>query len=271
MNSHVLIDTHTHLYSEEFDADRHEVMARALECGVSKILLPAVDSKEHSALMSMVDDYEGVCYPMMGLHPTSVDANYQSELAEVSRWLAEYPERFVAIGEIGLDYYWDITYAAEQNEVLRCQLRWALERHLPVSLHLRNAKDGESDAYYDFFHLIEKEFAEQQPGGVLHCFSGTVKQASYAVSKGFYLGIGGVVTYKNSLMADVVAAVPIENIVLETDAPYLAPVPHRGKRNESAYIVEVARKVAAIKDLTLDEVARQTTQNAEKLFFSCVL
>lgn len=248
------------------------------------MLLPAVDSESVDRLRKMVEDYPDSCFPMAGLHPTSVTSDYERELALVESQLKQADLDYVAVGEIGLDLYWDTTFIREQQEVLRRQLQFATEYQLPVVLHLRSAKKENLpntlsttlDAYELFFDIwngLQSEFQKaknkkQNILGVMHCFSGTVDQAVRAIDLGFRIGVGGVVTYKNSLLQQVVSAIPIESIILETDAPYLAPVPHRGKRNESAYVADIARKVAEIKELSYDTVAEKTTQSAIQLFFS---
>lgn len=248
------------------------------------MLLPAVDSESVDRLRKMVEDYPDICFPMAGLHPTSVTSDYERELALVESQLKQADLDYVAVGEIGLDLYWDTTFIREQQEVLRRQLQFATEYQLPVVLHLRSAKkeilpntlSTTLDAYELFFDILnglQSEFQKaknkkQNILGVMHCFSGTVDQAVRAIDLGFRIGVGGVVTYKNSLLQQVVSAIPIESIILETDAPYLAPVPHRGKRNESAYVADIARKVAEIKELSYDTVAEKTTQSAIQLFFS---
>lgn len=262
----MLVDTHTHLYLNDFDADREEVLQRAFDAGVRRLLLPAVDSSSYAALRKMASDHPGACFAMAGLHPTSVDEGFESELAFVKHALAE--DCCVAVGEIGLDLYWDTTFLSQQIDALRCQLEMACDAGLPVVLHLRSAKmPSDGDAYELFFSLWGEMAVSRRPAtGVMHCFSGTVEQALRAVELGFYVGVGGVVTYKKSMMQQVVERLPVERMLLETDAPYLAPVPWRGKRNESAYVVEVARKVAGIKRVSYDAVAHQTTLNAERLF-----
>ena len=248
------------------------------------MLLPAVDSESIDRLRKMVEDYPDICFPMAGLHPTSVTSDYERELALVESQLKQADLDYVAVGEIGLDLYWDTTFIREQQEVLIRQLQFATEYQLPVVLHLRSAKKENLpntlsttlDAYELFFDIwngLQSEFQKaknkkQNILGVMHCFSGTVDQAVRAIDLGFRIGVGGVVTYKNSLLQQVVSAIPIESIILETDAPYLAPVPHRGKRNESAYVADIARKVAEIKELSYDTVAEKTTQSAIQLFFS---
>lgn len=265
-----LVDTHTHLYSEEFDADRSEVVKRAVEAGVETMFLPAIDPLSYSRQEDLVEAYPLLFRQMMGLHPTSVTENYDDYLTETYNLLFSHPEKYVAVGEIGLDFYWDCTYRLQQEKVLRTQLQWARKLNKPVSLHLRSAKDGSADAYESFFSLLcEREEEQAVPlRGVLHCFCGTIEQARRGVELGLCLGIGGVVTYKHSIMAEVVSAMPLECMVLETDAPYLAPVPHRGKRNESAYLVEVAQYVAALKGTSAEDVATKTSATASRLFLT---
>jgi len=294
-----LIDTHTHLYLDEYVDDRQSVLQRALKAGVSRLLLPAVDSSSFDALQSMVLSNPALCFPMVGLHPTSVDADFERELAFVEKTLNDNRMSYIAVGEVGLDLYWDTSFLPQQIEALRRQIEMARERDLPVVLHLRSAKkDNNSaasrlsafdapDAYELFFKIwddlqLEKsknillgEHQSREPKsqasstvspGVMHCFSGSVYQALQAIGLGFFIGVGGVVTYKNAELQRVVEAIPLESILLETDSPYLAPVPYRGKRNESAYIVEVVNKIAEIKGCPVDQVAVQTTLNAETLF-----
>lgn len=274
-----LTDTHTHLYLEDYDDDRQAVVRRAVEAGVTRLLLPAVDSVSFDALHRMATDYPTLCFPMAGLHPTSVNAGFESELAFVEKVLADAAIPCIAIGEVGLDLYWDAAFLTQQVEALRCQLAMAYARRLPVVLHLRSAKNQHDDSpqhdAYELFFKIWDSFLAEHPviantekphAGVMHCFSGSVDQAIRAVQRDFYIGVGGVVTYKNAQLQHVVASVPLERILLETDAPYLAPVPYRGRRNESAYIVEVAKKIGEIKGVSLDEVAAQTSRNATLLF-----
>ena len=250
------VDTHTHLYDPAFDADRLEALLRALDAGVDRMLLPAIDSASVAAMRSLALTHPSHFRLMAGLHPTSVGEDFEAEL-EVVRCELRQPG-IVAVGEIGMDLYWDRTFEAQQREVLRRQLLWAVERDLPVALHVRKAHN-------EVFALL-REINRPSWRGVMHCFGGSLPEAHRALEMGFHLGIGGVVTFKNATMAEVVKAVPLERLLLETDAPYLAPVPHRGKRNESAYIPLVAAKVAELKGVTLDEVAAVTTASAETLF-----
>jgi TatD DNase family protein len=251
-----LIDTHCHLYLNEFDNDRHEVMSRAKNAGVTKFYLPSIDSTSMDVMMKMEGDYENVCFAMIGLHPCSVNESYLDELQKVDQWLQQ--RKFVALGEIGLDFYWDKTFAKEQYAAFNQQMEWALAYNLPIVIHTRHAMQETIDAV--------KPFAKKGLTGIFHCFGDTLETAQNIIDMGFLLGIGGVVTYKNAGLAQVLAAIPLEHMVLETDAPYLSPVPHRGKRNESSYILAVAQKLADIKNISIDQVASVTTSNAEKIF-----
>ncbi len=254
----MLIDTHSHIYSEEFDQDRDEVVARAAQAGVGLILLPAIDSMSYDRQEQLAQRYPGMMHQMMGLHPTSVGADYEQALRLAEQRLFAAPERYVAVGEIGMDLYWDTSYCQQQQWVLECQIGWAETLQKPVVLHVRNA-------YKETFELLEHHGSACYQG-VMHCFSGTPSEAMRAIEMGFVLGVGGVVTYKKALLAEVVASVPLKQIVLETDAPYLAPVPYRGKRNESAYVVSVAERVAEIKGCSVERVAEVTTATARRVF-----
>jgi TatD DNase family protein len=250
------IDTHTHLYLPEFDEDRDMMIGRAKSVGVDKMYLPNIDHTSVESMLQLEKQYPDFCFAMMGLHPCSVKENVKEELNLVEKWLQQ--RTFIGIGEIGLDYYWDISFKDDQLAALRQQLTWAREVHLPVSIHSRNAT---ADCI--------KEAAALQDGnlsGVFHCFSGSAEEAKQIIDLGFYLGIGGVVTFKNGGLDKVLADVPLHHLVLETDAPYLAPVPYRGKRNESAYIPLIAEKLARVYQTTTEEVAQITTTNATKIF-----
>ena len=251
-----LTDTHSHLYAEEFDIDRREAMLRAIEQGVETLLLPNVDSTSISAMMQLVADFPQNCFPMMGLHPTSVKENFMDELSIAEEQLKLH--QFVAIGEIGLDLYWDQTFLEQQKTVLAKQFDWARQYQLPVVIHQRNAFE-EMKSFLETTDLTGIT-------GVFHCFTGTVDEALYIISKGFLLGIGGVLTYKKSDLPAVVKAVGLEHLILETDSPYLAPVPKRGKRNESAYLFHVAQKLADLLEMSVERVAEATTANAKRLF-----
>lgn len=253
-----LIDSHTHLYAGEFDADREAVIQRAVLSDVSHLLLPAIDSLYHKKLLDVATHHPHLCYPMMGLHPTSVRENYWDELSTVEKWLATPDLKFYALGEIGIDLYWDRTFEQEQRTVFRQQLGMAINHDLPVVVHTRNSMEI-------VLEIVEKE---NNPSlrGVFHCFNGNLDQARRAIRLGFHLGIGGVVTYKNSGLQKIVETIGLNNLLLETDAPWLPPVPHRGHRNEPSYLPLIAKKIAEIKKVSIEEVADITTQNATKMF-----
>ncbi|MDP4291301.1 MAG: TatD family hydrolase [Bacteroidota bacterium] len=253
----ILIDTHAHLYLEEFDHDRETVIQNAIRSGVQHILCPNIDSTSLSALDELCGSYPGLCHPMMGLHPTSVKENYKTELEIIRKRLFDSPDgTYVAVGEIGMDLYWDKTFINQQEEAFAIQLEWALAKKLPVVIHSRDSFDEIMGVLQNYNSLT----------GVFHCFSGNVEQATQLVEKGYLFGIGGVVTFKNSGLDKVVQAMDLSNLVLETDSPYLTPVPYRGKRNESAYISMVAQKISQLKDIPYADVCRITTENAIKLF-----
>ncbi len=251
-----LTDTHCHLYSEEFADDADAMIQRAVAEQVTKFYLPAIDSETHNAMLLLEKKYPGKCIAMMGLHPCSVKEDYLNELKIVEQWLAARP--FPAIGEIGLDFYWDTTFTAQQYEAFRMHLEWAIQYKRPVVIHTRKAMTETID--------LVKAYSAKGVKGIFHCFSGTYEEALAVTELGFLIGIGGVLTYKNSGLDKVVDKIDLQHMVLETDAPYLTPVPFRGKRNESSYIKYVADKLAAIKNISADEVAAVTTANAEKLF-----
>ncbi|MBN2681473.1 MAG: TatD family hydrolase [Bacteroidales bacterium] len=250
------VDTHTHLYLPEFEKDRKEVVQKAVNNGVVKMLLPNVDSSTIEPLLSLANEFPDHCLPMMGLHPTSVKENYEEELDRVKSSLTF--ENIVAVGETGIDLYWDKTHLDKQIIAFKTQLQWASQLNLPIVIHVRNSFD-------EVFNVIEN-VSLTNLRGVFHCFSGNLEQAEQAVNLGFMLGIGGVVTFKNSGLDKVLENICLSKILLETDSPYLAPVPFRGKRNESAYINIVAKKIAEIKNVNVESVASITSENAEKLF-----
>lgn len=254
-----MIDTHTHLYDEAFDADRHEVIDRALGAGVTTMILPAIDSRSHDSQEQLAVQYPQHLRQMMGLHPTSVDDHFEDELSIVQKRLFSASHSpYIAIGEIGLDLYWDTTYVEQQREALVRQLQWATALDLPVCLHVRKA-------YNELFGILRK-LNRSHYRGVMHCFGGSLQEAYKAIEMGFYLGVGGVATFKNATLGTIAATIPLERIVLETDAPYLTPVPYRGKRNESAYLPIIATHIAAMRNISFEEVDRATTQNAKTLF-----
>ena len=251
-----IIDTHAHLYSEEFQVDIDLVMDRAQKAGVSKMYLPAIDSSETESMMALEQKYPGVCIAMMGLHPCYVKENVALELEHVRSWLEK--RDFVAIGEIGLDFYWDKTFTHQQYEAFDIQMQWALELNRPIVIHTRNAMQETINRV--------KPFAQKGLKGIFHCFSGSTESAKQIIDLGFLLGIGGVITYKNAGLPEVLQNVNLEHLVLETDAPYLTPVPFRGKRNESSYLSFIITKLAEVKGISEEEVARITTLNAEMIF-----
>lgn len=252
-----LIDTHSHIYVEEFDTDRVEIIERAEKESVTKILLPAIDSESHIRMLATEEQFPTICSSMMGVHPCSIKENYQEELRIAKEYLEKRP--FIAVGEIGLDFYWDKTFAEQQFEAFNQQIEWALHYAIPIVIHSREATE-------DCINVIKKH----QKGnlrGVFHCFSGSEVQAKKLVELGFHLGIGGVVTYKNAGLPNVLQSIPLTNLLLETDAPYLSPVPFRGKRNEPSYLRYIVQKLAEAKNCSIDEIETITTLNAKKLFF----
>ncbi len=252
----ILTDTHTHLYSEQFDADRNQVVENAIKQGVSKLFLPNVDSASIEGMMQLSKDFPENCFPMMGLHPCSVKENYKEELKIVEQWLAK--EKFYAVGEIGIDLYWDKTFVNEQVAAFLYQINIAKINNLPIVIHSRDSMQ----LILDLMQPLKNELAH----GIFHCFGGTIEQAEQAIALGYKLGIGGTVTYKNSTLPQVLSKIDLKHIVLETDAPYLPPVPHRGKRNESAHVFLVAQKLADVYQLSLEEIASITTKNAVDTF-----
>ena len=278
----MIIDTHTHIYTEEFDADRADVVSRALAAGVGIMLLPGINASTIAPMLSTCRTWPGICFPLIGLHPEDVREDYADVLEEMEKLLDGDSEfrltdenkpsgcqsieescssiSFIGIGEIGLDFYWDATYKAEQLKAFESQLRWASRYRLPVVIHQRAA--------FDELYALMESFRPEALTGIFHCFGGTADEAERLLSfPGFMLGIGGALTYKKSTLPDVLRNnVPLDRIVVETDAPYLAPVPYRGRRNEPAYIVEVVRRLADIYDQTPDAVAARTTANALRIF-----
>ena len=251
-----MIDTHCHLYVDELFDDIDAVLCRAESAGINKFYLPAIDCTTHGSMLKLEAMFPGKCFAMIGLHPCSVKADYEKELADINKMLEQ--RSFAAIGETGLDFYWDTTFKAQQYLALEKQIKWALEYQLPLVLHTRNAMQETID--------VVKKYSGTGLNGIFHCFGGTLNEAEQIIDCGFLLGIGGVLTYKKSGLAEVLEKIDLKHIVLETDAPYLSPVPYRGKRNESSYMVEVARKLAEIKNISYGEVDEQTTLNATRLF-----
>jgi len=249
-------DSHTHLYLNAFQDDRDEMIQRAIDAGVTRMLLPNIDSSTIDSLFSMTKRFPDHCYPMMGLHPTSVKENYKVELRLIEEALGH--KDIIAIGETGIDLYWDKTFLKEQEEVFTTQIGWAMELDLPLVIHARNS-------FQEIFSVLDRAGGPDLRG-VFHSFTGGPEELERALSYNFMIGINGIVTFKNSNLGEVVRAIPTNRILLETDAPFLAPVPYRGKRNESSYLVETAVKVAEIHNLSREEVARVTSENAEQLF-----
>ncbi|ARV07518.1 hydrolase TatD [Polaribacter sp. SA4-10] len=252
----MITDTHTHLYSEQFDEDRQAMMQRALDAGVSRFFIPAIDSSYTERMLDLENKYPNDVFLMMGLHPTSVKENYKEELALVKEWIDK--RNFYAIGEIGIDLFWDKTFLPQQQEAFRTQIQWAKEKKLPIVIHCR-------DAFDEIFEILESEKSDDLRG-IFHCFTGTLAQAKKAISYNMKLGIGGVATFKNGKIDKFLNEIDIKQIVLETDSPYLAPTPYRGKRNESSYITQVVDKLVAIYELTFEEIAEITTQNSKDIF-----
>ena len=252
-----VIDTHTHLDAEEFNEDRAEVFARAREAGVGKVFLPAIDVKTTHAVLALSREYPGYAYPMIGLHPEEVKEDWKEQLAELRKMQIS---DFIAIGEIGLDYYWSREFEHEQLEAFEEQVKWAIETRLPLMIHCRKAQN-------EMVHLL-RQYQKDLPGGVFHCFTGNQKEAEELLSfDNFVLGIGGVSTFKSShLREDLPAVVPMNRIVLETDSPYMAPVPFRGKRNESAFVVEVLKTLAKAYGVSEEEFAKQTNETVKRVF-----
>lgn len=252
----ILIDTHTHLYLSDFKEDIESIIKRAEDAGINKFYLPAIDRSTHHEMIALEEKYPAKCFAMMGLHPCSVKENYKEELSIIEDWISR--RKFAAIGEIGLDFYWDKTFSDQQYEAFTHQINLALQYDLPIVIHTRNAMQETIN--------VVKEFAPKGLKGIFHCFSGSYESAKEIIKAGFYLGIGGVVTYKNAGLAEVLEKIELDHLVLETDSPYLTPVPFRGKRNESSYIKYVVARLAEIKNTTADEIAAITTANANKIF-----
>lgn len=267
-----IVDTHTHLDGEEFDEDRSEVIMRAKEAGVGMVFLPAIDVKTSEAVLKLSHEYPGYAYPMVGLHPEEVKADWKEQLKKIEAILDEhltavdglngikYKSDYIAIGEIGLDFYWSREFEKEQLEAFEKQVEWSCETGLPLMIHCRKAQN-------EMLHILRK-WKDKLPGGVFHCFTGNQQEAKELLEyDNFVLGIGGVSTFKSShLREDLPAAVPLERIVLETDSPYMAPVPYRGKRNESAFVVQVMKTLATAYGVSEEEVAKVTNQNVERVF-----
>lgn len=252
----MLIDTHAHLYAKQFDEDREEMLKRAEAVGIERFYLPNIDSESIGVMLELEAAHPDKCFAMMGLHPCSVKENYEDELAIVEKWLGQ--RSFCAVGEIGIDLYWDKTLLEEQKDAFRRQINWAKDLNVPIIIHARDA--------LDIIIKIVQEEKDERLQGIFHCFGGTPEQAQAIMDLEFYMGLGGVLTYKKAALDQVVNNIPLDYLVLETDAPYLAPTPKRGKRNESAYMSFVAQKLADIKQMPLEEIAKITSKNALKVF-----
>lgn len=283
-------DTHCHIDLDAFDSDREAVVRRAVEAGVTRMLVPNIDASGIRHLASVIDSFPGTCIPMIGLHPTSVKEDYREQMGVIEMELRQNPKKYCAVGEIGIDLYWDKTHAKEQEDVFVRQLELAEEFGLPVVIHTRNSmevalgicerrehsntvirkygntKNEKANSEWQAANSEQRTANSERRTGVFHCFSGNLKQAERAIEMGFLLGIGGVITFKNSGLQQVVEAVPLEHLLLETDAPFLAPVPYRGQRNEPSYIPLIAERVAQLKGISVEKVASVTTLNARKLF-----
>lgn len=253
----ILADTHTHLNLKEFDADLDDVIQNAIQKGIKYFILPNIDSSTASRINEITDKYPQHCYALWGLHPTSVNENYKDEIQKMDDLFKNH--KYIGIGETGIDLYWDKTFLTQQQESFRVHINKSISENLPLIIHSRQSHEAIME--------VLSEFKSEKLKGIFHCFSGNVEQAEQVIELGFKIGVGGVVTYKNSLLKEVVENISLENIVLETDAPYLSPVPYRGKRNESAYIYEIAEFVAKIKNISISKVAEITTSNTMKLFF----
>ena len=252
----LLIDTHTHIYDAEFDLDREETVRRALDAGVGTMLLPNVDASTIAPMLAMHERFPDCTRVMMGLQPEEVKGDYKQVLTQMEKELEK--GIFIGVGEVGLDFYWDTTFEKEQLDAFEVQLEWAKQLHLPLSIHCRNA-----------FSFMARLLEKHQDGGlkgVMHCFTGTEEEAQVYLDLGFHLGLGGVTTYKNCAVKDYLCNIPMDRIVLETDAPYLSPVPHHGHRNESAFLIDTARRLADILERPVEQFAETTTNNAKTLF-----
>lgn len=252
----MLVDTHSHIYSEDYSGDLDQVIERAFQSNVRKIVLPNIDSSSLKSMLDLSNAYPQICFPLIGLHPTSVNEDYQDELQLFDFWLTK--RKFYGIGEIGIDLYWDKTFLNEQIIVFRHQLQLAKKYDLPVVIHVR-------DSFEQVFDTLLPEL-DGKLTGVFHSFSGTTGQAKKVIDIGFKIGVNGIITFKNSGLDAIIREISAEHLLIETDSPYLTPAPFRGKRNESSYLIYVARKIAELHNTTVDEIARITTENAEKLF-----
>lgn|SRR5574344_315742 len=257
-----MIDTHSHIDGTEFDADRAEVIARAKAAGVSKIFLPAIDLPSIERVLKLSGDYPGYCYPMIGLHPEEVKADWQAVLEQMQQQLQQHPDTFIAIGEVGLDFYWSREYEKQQLAAFEAQVEWSVSTQLPLMIHCRK---GQQEMV-----RILRRYESYLPGGVFHCFTGNEKEAAELLQfSKFVLGIGGVLTFKKSHLPEVLPQIPLDRIVLETDSPYMSPVPKRGERNESSYVQYVEAKMAACYQLLPERISEITDENVRRVFRLC--
>jgi TatD DNase family protein len=252
----IFTDTHTHLYSKEFENESTQLIEKAIKNGVCRLFIPNIDLQSIQPMLDLVWQFPENCFPMMGLHPCSVAENVDEQLFQIHKWFKK--RKFYAVGEIGLDFYWSTEFKDQQIMAFKKQCLWAIQQDLPINIHARNATP-------DVIAILQ-EMQHPKLRGIFHCFSGSASEAKQVVEMGFYLGIGGVLTFKNSGLSEAIADINLQNIVLETDAPYLAPVPFRGKRNESFYVIEVAKKLAELKQVSLKNVADITTENSKIIF-----
>ena len=259
-----LIDTHTHLFSSEFDNDRPQVVERAKALGVTKMLLPNIDLSTIDAMLQMCSSFPDNCFPMIGLHPTSVKEDFQEQLESIETYLKK--QTFIAIGEVGIDLYWDQTFLKQQREAFAFQVDLSRSYSLPLVIHCRESTANERTCFDNIIEVLRNKNNGSSYSGVFHSFPGNPEQAQEVIAMGFKLGINGIVTFKNSKLKEVVSSVALEHLLLETDSPYLTPVPYRGKRNESAYLVHVAQQISEIKNVPLADVAQTITQTSKRLF-----
>lgn len=252
----IFTDTHTHLYSKEFENESTQLIEKAIKNGVSRLFIPNIDLQSIQPMLDLVWQFPENCFPMMGLHPCSVAENVEEQLFQIQKWFKK--RKFYAVGEIGLDFYWSLDLKEQQIMAFKKQCLWAIQQDLPINIHARNATP-------DVISILQ-EMKHPKLRGIFHCFSGNVMEAKQIVEMGFYLGIGGVLTFKNAGLSEAIADIDLQNIVLETDAPYLAPVPYRGKRNESFYIIDIAKKLAELKQVSLKNVADITTENSKIVY-----
>lgn len=252
----IFTDTHTHLYSKEFENESTQLIEKAIKNGVTRLFIPNIDLHSIQPMLDLVWQFPNNCFPMMGLHPCSVSENVEEQLFQIQKWFKK--RKFYAVGEIGLDFYWSTEFKEQQIMAFKKQCLWAIQQDLPINIHARNATA-------DVIEILQA-MTHPKLRGIFHCFSGTANEAKQVVDLGFYLGIGGVITFKNSGLSEAITDINLNHIVLETDAPYLAPVPYRGKRNESFYVIEVAKKLAELKQVSLKNVADITTENSKLVF-----